>query len=126
MSIKITSLALDKQPFCQDYFLHQHQLIPLRWLPHEAVLAGDYSNKSDVWMFACTAWELSHAGQQPFTSLTDETVFKTLSNKSLHWDSSFCHSEKWASLLLKCWSYDPSSRPSFEELFDFLESQCRV
>lgn len=125
MAIKITSLALDKQPFTKDYFLHQHELIPVRWLPHEA-LSGEYSIKSDVWMFACTAWELSHSGRQPFGSLTDETVFKNLSNKSLHWDSSFCQSEKWASLLLKCWSYDLSLRPSFDELLDYLESQCRV
>ena len=120
--MKVSSLGLDKQPFSADYYTFKHQLIPLRWLPHEAVLDDEYSTKSDVWMYACSIWELHHECKQPFNSLTDETILRNLSDQSLQWDASFCQSDSLKNLLARCWSHDPQLRPSFEEMLRILES----
>ena len=114
---------MDKEPFMSDYYCHKHHLIPLRWLPHEAVFEDEYSTKSDVWMFACTVWELHHAAEKPFSCQTDETVLKDLSTKVLNWSSSFVESEPlFSALLTKCWSHDPAARPSFQQLLQCVES----
>ena len=117
--LKITTLGLDKEPFAADYYSHKHQVIPLRWLPHEAVFEDEYSTKSDVWMFASTVWELNNGGQRPFGSQSDETILRQLNAKTLQWS---VHSDLlW---LTKCWSHDPKLRPSFEHILSSLESTC--
>lgn len=113
---------MDKHPFSNDYFVHMHQLIPLRWLPHEAVFDDEYSTKSDVWMFAVTVWELHNAGKTPMADLMNEAVLSELNDKTLKWDASFCKFNALASCLAKCWSHDPLARPSFEELVQTAES----
>lgn len=113
---------MDKQPFNSDYFVYKHQTIALRWLPQEAVLEDEYSTKSDVWMFACTIWELYHGARQPLTGRSDEAVLADLGNRTLHWDSSFCKSNAFSSLLSRCWSHDPIQRPTFDELLNAFES----
>jgi len=56
----VSSLGLDKEPFGEDYFTtEEKQPLPLRWLPREAVVDDQYSTESDVWMFACTVWEVN-------------------------------------------------------------------
>jgi len=117
--LKITTLGLDKGPFTADYYSHKHQVIALRWLPHEAVFEDEYSTKSDVWMFASTVWELNNGAERPFISQTDEAVLKQLSAKSLQWN--FQSDLPW---LAKCWSHDPKLRPSFEHILNSLESTC--
>lgn len=113
---------MDKHPFSNDYFVHKHQVIPLRWLPHEAVFDDEYSTKSDVWMFAVTVWELHNAAKTPMADLMNETVLSELSGKILKWDASFCKFNALASCLAKCWSHDPVERPSFDELVQTAES----
>ena len=124
ISVKLGSFGLDGQPFSSDYCVYKHQTIPLRWLPHEAVLEDEYSTKSDVWMFAVCIWELHNGGQLPFSGRSDEAVLSELSRKSpAMWDaSSFCKSNAMANLLARCWSHDPHLRPSFDELLQCAES----
>lgn len=113
---------MDKHPFSNDYIVHKHQLIPVRWLPHEAVFDDEYSTKSDVWMFAVTVWELHNAAKTPLSDMMNETVLAELNVKTLKWDASFCKFNALASCLAKCWSHDPLARPSFEELVETAES----
>ena len=119
VALKITSLGLNKEPFAADYYSHKHQVIALRWLPHEAVFEDEYSTKSDVWMFASTVWELSNGGERPFSSQSDEAILKQLNAKTLQW--SVQSDLPW---LNKCWSHDPKLRPSFEYILSSLESTC--
>ena len=122
MIIKIGSYGMDlTNPFSNDYYTYKHKSIPIRWLPHEAVLEDEYSNKSDVWSFACTIWEINHGAITPFATQTHEAVLADLTSRSIHWDSSFCKSNAFASLLSRCWSHDPIQRPTFDELLSAFE-----
>ncbi|KAF9812455.1 hypothetical protein SFRURICE_005956 [Spodoptera frugiperda] len=59
LQLKLSYPALTRGPDSHEYFKLHEQVIPLRWLPPEAVLEGDYSTKSDVYMFAVTVWEIT-------------------------------------------------------------------
>lgn len=127
ISVKVGSFGLDGQPFSSDYCVYKHQKIPLRWLPHEAVLEDEYSTKSDVWMFAVCVWELYNAGQMPLSGRSDESILSELSRKSpALWgtEASFCKSNSLAILLVRCWSHDPQLRPSFDELLQCAEQNA--
>lgn len=95
-------------------------MIPLRWLPHEAVFDDDYSTKSDAWMFACTVWELVSSGKQPLADLSDEDVVNELRQKRIDWTVQDCH--PFVKLFSKCWSYDPLTRPSFQQILESVEA----
>ncbi|CAH2208038.1 jg14842, partial [Pararge aegeria aegeria] len=60
LQLKLTFPALTRGPNSHEYYKHHDQVIPLRWLPYEAVIDGEYSTKSDVYMFAATIWEVGH------------------------------------------------------------------
>ncbi|XP_053620687.1 tyrosine-protein kinase-like otk isoform X2 [Plodia interpunctella] len=61
LQLKLSLPALTRGPHSYEYYKHHDQVIPLRWLPSEAVLEGEYSTKSDVYMFAATVWETASA-----------------------------------------------------------------
>ncbi len=41
--------------------------VPVRWMPPEAILRRRWSEKSDVWAFAVTVWEMFTHGLVPYT-----------------------------------------------------------
>eukprot|EP00900_Chrysochromulina_parva_P014236 jgi/Chrpa1/22813/Chrysochromulina_OHIO_Genome00009326-RA len=49
-----------------DFGLVQGEAVPFRWMPPEALQRRRFSEKSDVWAFGVTAWELLTGGQIPF------------------------------------------------------------
>ena len=123
MFLKITHLGLDAQePFLGDYCRHRHQLIPLRWLPHEAVFDDEYSTKSDVWMFACTVWELYHSAGRPFECHSDDDLLVALRVKTLTWTGTLtAPTGTLTALLEQCWSHDPALRPSFQQILNAVQ-----
>lgn len=123
------------------------QVIPLRWMPHEAVFEDDYSTKSDVYSFAWVVWEIFAGASLPFSTIKNEEVLEQLRNKSLkqdfHEDMADCLKEILVSLnyciyniLLyyttcitklyhelqkNCWSYCPNDRPSFSKICTYFK-----
>jgi serine/threonine protein kinase len=45
---------------------------PIRYLAPEALRKGRYSEKSDVWAFGVTVWEVLSGGDIPFFDITDD------------------------------------------------------
>ena len=50
----------------------QGDAVPFRWMPPEALRRRRFSEKSDVWAFAVTGWELLTGGDVPY-ALIDTT-----------------------------------------------------
>ncbi|XP_060807988.1 tyrosine-protein kinase-like otk [Amyelois transitella] len=116
LQLKLSFPALTRGPNSHEYYKHHDQVIPLRWLPSEAVLEGDYSTKSDVYMFAATVWEIYTKAELPFTKLNDNSVLERLKNGNLEWTVPATVPESLAALLKRCWSKSPADRPQFKEI----------
>ncbi|XP_045532764.1 tyrosine-protein kinase-like otk isoform X3 [Pieris brassicae] len=116
LQLKLSFPALTRGPNSHEYFKLHDQVIPLRWLPQESVLEGDYSTKSDVYMFATTIWEIYTKAEQPFAKLNDNSVLERLKNGTLEWNVPDSMPEKLAALLKRCWTNSPKDRPQFSEV----------
>ncbi|CAH0718583.1 unnamed protein product, partial [Brenthis ino] len=116
LQLKLSFPALTRGPNSHEYYKLHDQVIPLRWLPYEAVMEGEYSTKSDVYMFAATVWEIYTKAEMPFAKLNDNSVLERLKNDSLEWNIPGAMPERLGTILKRCWNKSPADRPQFNEI----------
>ncbi|KAK7869179.1 hypothetical protein R5R35_006628 [Gryllus longicercus] len=116
LAVKVSLVAISKDTYSKEYFLHHNQLIPLRWLPAEAVLEDDFSTKSDVYMWAVLVWELFHQGELPFVKMSDDAVLAAMKRHELALKPHKAAPEALQSLLNSCWAESPRDRPTFSQV----------
>ncbi|XP_043799243.1 tyrosine-protein kinase-like otk [Apis laboriosa] len=116
LTIKISLPCMTKEPYQQEYTKHRNQVIPLRWLPYEAVYEDEYSTKSDVYSFSCLVWEMFHQGELPFNKMNDESVLAALKAQTLAWKPHKAAPPSLQELQAQCWANDPRERPTFDEV----------
>ncbi|KAI8433596.1 hypothetical protein MSG28_015617 [Choristoneura fumiferana] len=115
LRLKLTHAALTRGPDTAHYYKLHHQVVPLRWMPAEA-LEGEYSAKSDAYSFAATVWEIYTKAELPFAKLSDSTVLERLKGGTLEWTVPDSMPEPLANLLNRCWSVSPTARPHFDDI----------
>lgn len=115
-SIKISFPCMTKEPYHQEYMKYRNQVVPLRWLPFEAVYEDEYSTKSDVYSFSCLVWEMFHKGELPFNKLNDDSVLTQLNAQALGWKAHKAAPPALQELQTSCWANDPRERPTFDEV----------
>jgi len=100
--------------------------LPIRWMSTECFY-GKFSQKSDVWAFGVTMWEVfTLAKEKPYTDMSDQDVIKDAikgTSRKLLADPAACPPEVYE-IMLTCWADNPSQRAAFEELFRMLSSIC--
>ncbi|CAL7946572.1 unnamed protein product [Xylocopa violacea] len=116
LTIKISLPCMTKEPYQQEYTKHRNQVIPLRWLPYEAVYEDEYSTKSDVYSFSCLVWEMFHQAELPFIKMNDESVLAALKTQTLAWKPHKAAPPALQELQAQCWANDPRERPTFDEV----------
>jgi PTK7 protein tyrosine kinase 7 len=116
LSVKISLPCMSKEPHQQEYTKHRNQVIPLRWMPKEAVFEDEFSIKSDVYSYSCLMWEIFHQGELPFKKLNDDSVLAQLKNQTLTWTPHKAAPPTLQELQIQCWSYDPRERPTFTQI----------
>ncbi|KAK3092980.1 hypothetical protein FSP39_009604 [Pinctada imbricata] len=120
LELKISSLSLCRDIYAGEYYLHSQSLIPLRWLPSEAVFDDEYSTKSDVWAFGVFMWEVFHSGEFPFSSLADDEVLRRLKVSELKLPMIEQIPAEIAEVIRKCTLDSPRERPLFSDLCLYL------
>ncbi|XP_050358008.1 tyrosine-protein kinase-like otk [Nymphalis io] len=116
LQLKLSFPALTRGPNSHEYFKLHDQVLPLRWLPFEAVMEGEYSTKSDVYMFAATVWEIYTKAEMPFAKLNDNSVLERLKSDTLEWNIPEAMPERLATLLKRSWNKSPTDRPQFTDI----------
>ena len=117
LDLKLSTLCLCRDIYATEYYPYHQRLVPLRWMPPEAVLEGNYSSRSDVWSFGVYMWEVFTLADLPYAHQADDEVLKGLQrsermNLVLPTD---CPLEV-AQLVHRCMSPEPADRPSFGEI----------
>ncbi|XP_076248235.1 discoidin domain-containing receptor 2-like [Calliopsis andreniformis] len=142
LTIKVSDHAMYCTKYDHHYYIDGNNgKIPLRWMAWEAVLLSKRGCPADVWSFAVTIWEIfMHCNEIPYSNLTAEQV---LENCGRWYASEAClangiggneeknqprvlsqpsHcSDDLYRLMNKCWSKRIEDRPTFEEIYIYLE-----
>ncbi|XP_063911044.1 tyrosine-protein kinase-like otk [Zophobas morio] len=116
LKAKVGLPRLTRDPYSQEYCKHMNQIIPLRWLPYEAVYEDEYSTKSDIYSFAVVVWEIFNQGELPFSKMNDTSFLNKLKEKKLEWKPHSSTPESLQKLQENCWDINPQNRPTFSEL----------
>ena len=125
--VKISDFGMSRSLYESHYYRIQgHAVLPVRWMSMECFY-GKFSQKSDVWAFGVTTWEIfTLAKEQPYNGMSDKQVIDDAirgKNRQLLAKPDMCPPEVYE-IMLKCWAHRPNQRATFEELFQLLSSIC--
>ena len=102
-----------------DYYSSKGGIIPLKWTSPEAIFYQRYSEKSDVWSFGMTLYEIWSLGEKPWYDYSNERVLEALGNSEVMDRPNECPPGIW-SVMLQCWEPAQEFRPTFLEISGLL------
>ena len=121
--VKISDFGMSRSLYDSHYYrIHGHFALPVRWMSFECFY-GKFSQKSDVWAFGVTVWEIfSLAKEQPYNDMSDKQVIEDAlkgRNRKILAKSDMCPLEVYK-IMLECWAHNFEQRATFEQLFQLL------
>ncbi|KAL5509448.1 hypothetical protein EMCRGX_G004827 [Ephydatia muelleri] len=107
-------LARDAYETCY-YRVSKPQQCPVKWMPPEMLRDGISTEKSDIWSFGVTCWEVFSLGSSPYPGVENHEVLDYL-NKGFRLKKPCICSDKMFAIIERCWNSQPESRPGFYDL----------
>lgn len=84
LQIKISDLGLSRAIYSSDYYcLQPKTLLPIRWMPPEAIAYGKFTSDSDIWSFGVVLWEIFSYGLQPYYGFSNQEVMEMVRKRQL-------------------------------------------
>lgn len=114
-NVKVSFLSICEDLYSEDYYLLNNIPVPLRWLSPEAIQTESYSEKSDVWSYGVSIWELFSGGKRPYADCKNESVLDGVCKDMRLTMPNSCPDAVYE-VMTKCWLNDATQRPSFDEL----------
>ncbi|XP_013873243.1 focal adhesion kinase 1 isoform X7 [Austrofundulus limnaeus] len=113
--VKLGDFGLSRYMEDSSYYKASKGKLPIKWMAPESINFRRFTSASDVWMFGVCMWEILMFGIKPFQGVKNNDVIGRIENGERLAMPPQCPPTLY-SLMTKCWSYDPSKRPRFQEL----------
>jgi hypothetical protein len=117
--VKVSDFGLSRQApsSANDYYGAEGGGMPIRWSAPEVLQRRKYSDKSDVWAFGVTLWEVLSLAMVPYYELTaDEAVIRAVVGGTKLALPAGCPADMFERCMLPCWAATASGRPDFAAL----------
>ena len=100
----------------------EEQALPVKWCGPEILKNGvPILEKSDVWSFGITLWEIySLCQNSPYNNLDIQYLLHHLSNGTRLSKPNLCPNHVYE-IMWSCWIFNFENRPTFKELIDLLK-----
>ncbi|CAI8031550.1 Tyrosine-protein kinase transforming protein SEA [Geodia barretti] len=76
-TVKVADFGLSEDMYSTNYFRQGKSSVdavetkvPIRWMPLESIEEGLYNEKSDVWSYGVTVWEIFTCGKVPYHGIS--------------------------------------------------------
>ena len=117
--VKLADFGLSRNLYQSNYYrIRCNAILPIRWMASESYY-GKFSEKTDVWSFGVTMWELfTVANQQPYSEMTDKEVINDAIKgfkRRLLPKPNECP-ESVYQIMMQCWSAQLEERSTFAKL----------
>lgn len=119
--VKLADFGLSRR-IIQDssYYKASNCKLPIKWMSPEAINFRRFTKASDVWSFAVLVWEILSYGKKPFEGTKNSVVIHKIENGERLPLPERCPPSLYKDLLLHCWRYEPSERPTIKQVKAFL------
>ncbi|XP_052264611.1 inactive tyrosine-protein kinase transmembrane receptor ROR1-like isoform X2 [Dreissena polymorpha] len=116
LTVKISDFGLSRDIYSSDYYRVQTKsLLPVRWMPPEAIMYGKFTTESDIWAFGVVLWETFSYGLQPYYGFSNQEVIEMIRSRQILPSPEDCPARMYG-LMVECWHEMPTRRPNFREL----------
>jgi len=123
--VKITDFGLAKLLDVKNEAYKAHGgKMPIKWLALESIQNQLFTQKSDVWSFGVTMWELMTFGQKPYEDTAAYDILPLLLKGERLPQPKICTLEVYM-LLIRCWMVEIDSRPTFKQLSEELRRMAQ-
>uniref|UniRef100_A0A668TSQ5 Tyrosine-protein kinase n=1 Tax=Oreochromis aureus TaxID=47969 RepID=A0A668TSQ5_OREAU len=119
--VKVADFGLSRLMIGDTYTAHAGAKFPIKWTAPESLAYNKFSIKSDVWAFGVLLWEIATYGMSPYPGIDLSQVYELL-EKDYRMDRPEGCPEKVYELMMACWKWNPSERPTFAETHQAFET----
>lgn len=124
---KISDFGLSRRLYnYSQYVKKQQEPLPWRWMAPESLKFLEFNEKTDVWAFGVTLWEIYSVGDVPYAGLSWEINFAGRLEEGLVLDTPKYSKEDEYSLMQKCWAINPARRLTFAQICQEMGLQLYV
>lgn len=115
---KISDFGLSRRLYNYSlYVKNQQEPLPWRWMAPEALRLQEFTEKTDVWSFGVTLWEIYSLGGVPYPGESwQEDFLAKLERGALRLEEPPYSPPNMYFTMLKCWHAKPTERPTFQQL----------
>ncbi|ELP94521.1 Megakaryocyte-associated tyrosine protein kinase, putative [Entamoeba invadens IP1] len=124
--------GLDVSYFGKVYDTSLVRSFARKWTSPEVAKEGDnhlkYNEKSDVWSFGVTAWEILNGGRVPFENVSTGDILKKVEEGLRLEEPKITQlfkengGEKLWNIIAMCFETDPEKRPTFTQIKEQLQN----
>ncbi|KAL4227575.1 BDNF/NT-3 growth factors receptor [Mactra antiquata] len=108
--VKICDFGMSRDVYSTDYYkVGGSVMLPVRWIPPEALLYRTFTTESDIWSFGIVLWEIYSYGKQPWYHLSNHEVIQNTIDGHLLDSPSNCP-EEIGKIMMSCWKRQPNER----------------
>lgn len=113
LNVRVADFGLTRNVFKKGYYRSSDKrAIPHRWMPPESLKMWLFDEKTDVWSFAVTSWEVLTRGHEPYEQVIDFSLEKFIESGGRLEKPDLCPDVTY-DLWMTCWSEKAEDRPKF-------------
>jgi FMS-like tyrosine kinase 1 len=118
--VKIADFGMARFLNQDDYYRQRsNKPVPVKWMAPESVLQKIYTEKSDVWSFGVTSWEIFSLGKSPYMDVTNDGIIDYLYSGNRLTRPTRCPPGLFE-IISRCWMKLADERKNFKTLLDDL------
>ncbi|KAL6061501.1 receptor protein-tyrosine kinase, variant 2 [Balamuthia mandrillaris] len=112
MTIKIADFGMSRQRVQGVYVVQKTTTTtgPLKWMAPESLEHLVYSEKTDVWSYGVTLWEITNRGSEPFGNLSNLNAAMGVMHEGLRLTAPTWAPKVIQQIINVCFEYEPEDR----------------
>jgi len=118
---KVSDFGLSRIADADNVIYSKSDIGPLKWMSPEAIRRKKYSEKSDVWAFGVTCWEIL-SREEPFKDMDAVQVATAVVGEGLRPEIPHWTPPRLSEIVMATWETDPDLRPTFHQLVSLLDT----
>ncbi|XP_019850846.1 PREDICTED: fibroblast growth factor receptor 4-like [Amphimedon queenslandica] len=121
-NIKVADFGLSKNIIGDNVYYRQEKAngvkLPIKWMAIESIEDGIFTEKTDIWSFGITVWEVFSGGKMPYGGFSPFTVKTMLADgHKLEAPLNLASNDDiYQKIMLPCWERNPTKRPTFAQI----------